>query len=435
MLILIIVAVAIGFSMKHSSEAIRDMQENTEKYIDVQDAIGDMKEGSDYLTEHCRAYIVSGDRKDCMLYFDEVYNARRRDLALETLHKFREGKAVTEELENSLEMSNELMDIEKYAMALATEAYGYNDKKINEYLSDVMLSNEDKALSRDDKIARATEMVFNDNYETYKTTIYKGIYNGLESLVSETRDEQLQSYTDAMRISYREHILFFIIILLGSFALGVTAFGVILPMTRSISFIESNEKLPTGGAAEYNYLATTFNDMQEKNIRYSEKLSFEATHDELTGLYNRKYFENLRPEIAERNVALLIVDVDNFKLINDNYGHAAGDEIIRKVAWSISGSFRSHDVICRIGGDEFAVVMMDMTPGFSNAIRNKVGMIRQKLDKEDGMPDVTVSIGVAFSADAADTDELFRNADEALYDSKRAGKNDCKFYTASGGVA
>ena len=120
-LILIIVAVAICISMKHSSEAIRNLQENTERYIDVQEAIGDMKEGTDYLTEHCRAYIVSGDRKDCMLYFDEVNNARRRDLAIETLHKFREGRAITEELENSLKMSNELMDIEMYAMKLASE--------------------------------------------------------------------------------------------------------------------------------------------------------------------------------------------------------------------------------------------------------------------------------------------------------------------------
>lgn len=428
-LILFIVAIAIAINMRYSSQSLKELQYNTERYIDVQEAISNMKEASDYLTEHCRAYIVAGDKQDMLLYYDEALNVKRRDASIETLHKYNESQKVTQDLEYSLKMSNELMDIEEYAMKMVCYARGYdNDQKLMDYVKHVHISKKDMALSSAEKIEKATDMVFDETYASYKTSIHQGVYNGLDMLVKETRNDQFQSYNAASRISFREHILFVVIIILGTLSLVLTAVGVIVPINRSITYIESNEKLPVSGAAEYSFLASTFNDMQEKNMRYSEMLSYEATHDELTGLYNRKMFEDLREDMADKQTALLIIDVDEFKQINDGYGHAAGDKVLKKVANAISTSFRSQDSVCRIGGDEFAVIMMDITPGFRNVIRSKIEMIQNRIAVDDGSPDVTVSMGIAFSVDAESADELFRNADDALYRVKNTGKNNYMFH-------
>ena len=156
-----------------------------------------------------------------------------------------------------------------------------------------------------------------------------------------------------------------------------------------------------------------------------------AIIDPLSGLFNRRYFhERLEEELdrARRHsttVALLMIDVDNFKSINDRFGHLAGDLVIRSVGDILKRSVRKFDLCTRFGGEEFAIVMPGSTPESSASVAER---IRQRIEafkpSETELTElrVTASIGMAVS-EGASARELIARADQALYEAKRAGKN------------
>jgi diguanylate cyclase (GGDEF)-like protein len=164
--------------------------------------------------------------------------------------------------------------------------------------------------------------------------------------------------------------------------------------------------------------------MQEAN----KKLSYEAAHDPLTGLYNRSSFELLQKQHRDRGFALLLIDVDKFKHINDTYGHDMGDKVLIRVARVLQDSFREADKVCRIGGDEFCVIMLDAASSVKDTIREKVAAVEKALSTpENGIPPVTLSVGVAFTDAQKDGESLYKNADRALYKVKEGGRNGCEF--------
>jgi diguanylate cyclase (GGDEF)-like protein len=169
------------------------------------------------------------------------------------------------------------------------------------------------------------------------------------------------------------------------------------------------------------------------NIKLREQLRDQSIRDVLTGLCNRRYFleacrrEFMRAERSGKPVAVLSVDVDHFKLFNDNHGHDAGDTVLRAVGEALSAVFRGEDVPCRFGGEEFVVLM----PGSSAAIaaqraeqlRARVEGLRVKYAEGD-LPRITISIGVAMYPEAgANPMEVLKVADNALYAAKRLGRN------------
>ena len=153
-------------------------------------------------------------------------------------------------------------------------------------------------------------------------------------------------------------------------------------------------------------------------------------HDPLTGLMNRNAFEGLKDYLKQSHkpMALLLLDVDKFKGVNDTYGHDKGDKVLQKVGHLLQGSFRSGDYPVRIGGDEFLVILNDFDEVNRSTIKRKLELITWQLeDTADGLPQVTLSVGVAFSKQGYN-DELFNQADAALYAVKAAGRNGLKFF-------
>ncbi len=156
-------------------------------------------------------------------------------------------------------------------------------------------------------------------------------------------------------------------------------------------------------------------------------LSDQAIRDGLTGLYNRAGYEEILSGADLSHTTLLLVDVDRFKSINDTYGHEVGDRAMKKVAVTLRSNFRSDDFICRIGGDEFAVIMSNQTSLLESLIRTKITVINSLLaDGCDGLPGISVSVGAAFGGDAPDS--LFERADKALYQRKQEGRCGCTFF-------
>jgi len=189
-----------------------------------------------------------------------------------------------------------------------------------------------------------------------------------------------------------------------------------------------------------------------ERIRHLERL---ATQDDLTNLKNRRYVREFLSQILQRaknenlSVTLLVFDIDNFKHYNDSFGHTVGDNVLQQAAIMMRGSCREHDVIARIGGDEFAVVFWDKPAEEKNGgslqleRRKKenaehpaeVFFISERFRKEisssnlsslgvDGKGELTISGGLAsFPRDGQTVKELFEQADKAMLSAKRSGKN------------
>lgn len=145
-------------------------------------------------------------------------------------------------------------------------------------------------------------------------------------------------------------------------------------------------------------------------------------------LLNRRSFDQILSLYEkDRSIfALILADVDVFKQINDTCGHDTGDRILKRVAALLHTTFRSIDYVCRIGGDEFAVIMVDMSRELYYTIPDKIAEINGLLAvPEDGLPAVSLSAGVAFSDENGFCGSLFRAADSALYTAKAHGRCGC----------
>ena len=129
--------------------------------------------------------------------------------------------------------------------------------------------------------------------------------------------------------------------------------------------------------------------------------------------------------------ALLLIDVDKFKNVNDTYGHDVGDKVLKHIASVLRESFRSNDHICRIGGDEFATIMVNAGPQFVELIRSKVERINERLihPTTDDLPPISLSVGVAFGSEQNGTGNIVKDADLALYQVKEHGRCGIAFFT------
>lgn len=176
-------------------------------------------------------------------------------------------------------------------------------------------------------------------------------------------------------------------------------------------------------------------------VQAQERVHYLATHDGLTGLPNRAHFNQLlnrQVQSARRyegRFALMFIDLDGFKAINDTFGHEAGDILLVEMAARFSGSVRASDVVARLGGDEFVVLVQEASDIEQvNAVARKILSAAIKPVTIEGREcRVTASVGICmFPRDAQDEQALLRNADVAMYRAKAQGKNNVQFFSADG---
>ena len=159
-------------------------------------------------------------------------------------------------------------------------------------------------------------------------------------------------------------------------------------------------------------------------------LDYKASHDELTGVLNRTGYELLLSGIDSENTYMIMLDVDNFKTINDTCGHETGDKVLVRLARLLKKHFRSEDYVCRIGGDEFVIFMVNTTIAQHDLVTAKIEKIRcELLESNDGLPSVTISVGIAHGSEFPDATAWFEEADEAMYRAKQRGKQSSIFFS------
>ena len=418
------------FATFHASYTFMRLSKATDEYIELQKAAYELMEASDYLTDMARFFSISGSREYLDNYFEEAFESRRREEAIDIMSQNPDGMEAFKQLQMAMDESMDLMNREYYAMRLVIEAKGYQDYP--DVLKPMTLTSEDLALPSDKKMQRAEFMMFDTDYYNQKERIKADMKNSLTQLELLTHGRQSQ-----LTHEFRSELKLVRIIIL------VQTIGIILtiwlstrlsirPILQAVERIREENPIPVMGANEFRYLARTYNKMYEIYKKSVENLSFKASHDELTKLYNRAGYNLILSSLDLKSTFLLLIDADRFKEINDQFGHETGDKILKKIAETVKKNFRSDDYICRIGGDEFVVFMVHANEQQKKLISAKILQINKELaDTADGLPPVSVSVGISHGKNVIDTNTLFQQADQALYESKHNGRHGFVFYGAN----
>jgi len=198
---------------------------------------------------------------------------------------------------------------------------------------------------------------------------------------------------------------------------------------RSISIV--NRAMANGG------WVATHEDVTERT-KAEEKIRHMARHDSLTGLPNRAAFQEAMKralKLARRGdkIAVLCLDLDNFKTVNDTLGHVAGDKLLRCVSQRLKDLMRNADMVARLGGDEFAVLQFGVeSPEYAGSFAKRIiAAINQPYDLDGHLVVVSTSIGIALAPnDGTSTQQLLRNADMALYRAKSGGRSAFRYFEA-----
>ena len=415
------------YSTHRLSARFQDLSDATDRYLQVRSATTDLMDATDYLTEMVQRYTLDGDSSYLHSYFEEAFQTRRRENAILKISMYSEEDEAVEKLQNALNQSAKLMERDYYAMRMVAEATGLSP--MPEELQDIELQPQHALLPAREKKEAAQHMVSDEDYYREKDKIRKKMRESLAELEQKTHDVQLASETKAksdlrwVRIVTVVQAAAIMLITWLLAHLGIT------PIMKAAERLREDSTIPVMGAREFRYLAGTYNNMYDVYKKSVASLNFKANHDELTKAYNRAGYDLLLSSLDLSGAGFLLIDVDLFKGINDTYGHETGDRILQKVAGTLTRFFRSGDYVCRIGGDEFVVIMLQVNRGLRELIENKVTQINEALaDTADGLPKISVSVGVAFGEDAEDPKQLYEHADLALYETKRRGRCGVSFY-------
>lgn len=388
-----------------------------------------VSEGSDYLTEQVRLFTVTMDKQYLMNYFKEIYSTKRRDTVLDQLGDYDISSKTSDYLRTALNESNELMQTEMYSMKLIAAANHYSMTNYSD-VEQIDLTTEDAALSPKQMIEKAHDLVFGSDYQNAKKSISRNITNFLDAILIDSRQKQQASTLNLKRTMRNQQILISILFIENILIFILIIRLIIKPLQIYINNIKHEKRLEITGSYEFKYLALTYNNIFELNAANELILRHQAEHDPLTGIMNRGAFEQLKTAFKTYTdpFAFLIIDVDKFKLVNDGYGHETGDDVLKKVAKLLEKSFRSTDYPARIGGDEFAVIVTNITPDMKTVILNKINAINETLmNPDDDLPQVSLSVGAALS-ECGFTDDLYKKADTALYEVKEHGRCGCRFF-------
>ncbi|MCR5688495.1 MAG: diguanylate cyclase [Lachnospiraceae bacterium] len=423
---MIVIAILVIFATFRMTNTFMRLAEASEDHTELEKAAHELMDASDYLTERVQRFTLNGNRTYMDQYFTEAFESNRREEAIERM-RMEGATSALENLKNAMAHSVKLMDQEYYAMRLVVEAKGISVHP--EVLDEVELSVEDSELTPDEKIRRATELVLNDDYYEQKDKIRKEMQESIrevDRLMEEVRNREI---TRLRRDMGFVHVVLLVQVLSLIFMLRLTSLLGINPILRAVDRIKEEEPIQEVGAIEFKYLAQAYNKMYSKHASSVEHLSFKAYHDELTGVYNRAGYDHLLASLDIGSTYMMLLDVDNFKGINDTYGHETGDKVLIKLARVLNTIFRDDDCICRIGGDEFVIFMVHSSGMKKRLIESKIEQINTELQStDDGLPPVSISVGIVNGKDVADAENLFEKTDAAMYESKKRGKQTYTFY-------
>lgn len=418
------------FSSVLTVSSARSLQSANEAYIACELAANQLKHASYYLTTQARMFAVTQDLKYMERYFEEALVSRNREQATDTLKTYLSENYAYLYLDEAYRYSYELMKREYHAMRLVTEAKNYIlGGDAASILNAVELTASEQAMGADEKLSLARTLTHDASYQRYVDLIERCVDSCIHCVTQDRARAEEVNAKILNQQAFAQRLLAILLMLITVMTILAVMNLVLWPMNSFVHCIRHYQPLPMIGAYELRYLARAYNIMYNENQKTSAHLRHEAQHDALTCLYNRGAFDKLRQEYENLPIALMLIDVDFFKQINDSHGHETGDEVLKKIARLLDKSFRETDFPCRVGGDEFAVIMTDASSDMKELVKEKIMRISKALqDTSDGVPAVTLSVGVAFNDRDGGTEDIYKDADRALYVVKTHGRNGVEFY-------
>ena len=406
------------------------LQQATEAYISCENDAQQVQDRSDRLTEQVRLVTMTAKPEYIDNYFSMANSNEEFDEAFADLKSRFEGTDAYESLRTAMDESNELMNTEFYAMRLICEANDIDPSPWPEIAS-CQISDDDSRTSHDSMIYKAQNLVSDSKYQEAKDSINSHTTDCIAKVTDATigSQDRAASIFDGIYGTIEACIAIYIALTLIICALVRRA--VVKPLLSFGDSIKANQLFPVQGAGELQVLAETYNRVFTENEASHMIVKHQAEHDPLTDLLNRGSFDKALKfhDDSKHDFALILTDVDQFKSVNDTYGHAVGDQVLKRVSSLLQVAFRSTDFVCRIGGDEFAVIMVDVTSDLRYTIQEKIDFVNTELSKPiDGMPQVSLSAGTAFADRPDSGDSIYKDADDALYHTKENGRSSCSFF-------
>ena len=266
----------------------------------------------------------------------------------------------------------------------------------------------------------------------------------VETILLEKRKGEFLAHRSQLVTLIFVAMTFFIMMAIFTFLfLNKTLFypmGLLLKNTHKMQKGEKIDVRDITSQDEMGYLLSSFFKMNEKVLLREENLNFIAHHDELTGLKNRvKVYDYIAKSIEKAKkentkVSVLFIDLNKFKDINDTLGHEAGDVLLQEIASRFTSAVRSTDVVFRIGGDEFLILLENITDllAVEKVIESILESIKTPVKYKNEKIQISVSIGIAlYPDDALTSDELIKASDIAMYAAKRDKTLDYKHFEAN----
>lgn len=407
------------------------VEEALDKFIICEQSSELIKESSSYLTDQARLFVVTHNERYVRAYLEEIEEKKRQSKSLETLKTVcSERDLALQRLKIALDQGQTLVNMELYAMRLVYAATGM--EPVPPRLAGISIGTVDKNSSKEKMLETAINDLFGEGYLIYKTRINENCRLTVKSIEQQIKDElNLNAHELGSNIN-RLRVLFLVLLVVNVLVFLSICYLVILPLKKFLRSIKRDEKLSFVGSREFKNLAQSYNEVYDIKLKNEQTLLKKAEYDALTGILNRHAFDEVCKASSEKRqrIALLLIDLDNFKHINDTYGHTGGDNVLKALAKALHDTFRENDYVARIGGDEFAAILPNCTrASISVTIKRKIAEINDSLGTLDEKP-ASISVGVAFS-EIGFTEKLYENADSALYLVKEKGKRGCEIYEES----
>lgn len=428
MAVTFVVILLITHSISQDSKRV---QVSINNYTLAQNATQKFADAARYFTEQARLYVVTHDRKYLENYFRELNETQRAEKALKEIEDCfgnYDGQYVNIMIAyNQMQTESEL---ELLAFRYAFEGLGEEAGMMPTQVSNISIPANMTGLSKDEYLDLAMDTLFNNGYMRTQMRLDENINSSLSSLERTTELALTNNYKELFdRLFHQKMLLSFLfIVLIVIFAVEVVL--VSIPLKDYLRSIKKDSRLIPAGSFELRYLAETYNEIYDLKEKTKRNLEITAEYDALTGIYNRRAFDRICESYqgAKEGIALLIVDFDNFKNVNDTFGHKEGDRALKFLADTLTANFRKSDYVARIGGDEFAVIMTEFNDMIFEIIRRKIRKINfEDLPSAEGLGRLSVSVGAAVS-ESGYSPTLYEHADQALYQVKGGGKKDVHIY-------
>ncbi|MDO5111992.1 MAG: diguanylate cyclase [Clostridia bacterium] len=408
-------------------------------------AIQKLMDGSDYLTTQVQQYVVTGERRYMDNYWREIYETKSREMALLTILSMNITTAEREAAQAGKQESDALMKGEIWAMRMVAESTGIEETDMPAAVAALQLPPVDVAKSAQEKRDTAIAFVFGPDYSVYKDTIRGNVNAFRNEIASRYAAEALSTLEKTERTTkfMAGGLVVFLALLAGS-VIGFARLVVFPLVGFSNALSERNEEehfvpLEEKGVSEIRRFAEAFNILSAQVEQKTRRLERMGYVDYLTEVPNRASITQYVTSLIEQDqhpLGLLIIDIDNFKIFNDTYGHALGDQVLRQVAKAVCAAQPEESGIAgRLCGEEFIVAMQNANEQTLQKTAEAALQNVRRITKADvGLPNlkdfhITVSVGgMLWRGEPTNFILLLSQADKALYVSKGTGKDKYTFY-------